>query len=509
MSSRSAASQATYELPTSTNVGQLARRGALWSMSLVFGRQLVSMIVTAVLARVLSPDDFGLVGMVATLTALVALFSDLGLSTATVQRKDLSDQQVHNLFWTNSVAGFLLWGICIALSPIIARFYGRPELVAISIALGSVFALSGFAVQPYALLQRQMRFKRMTFVEICSAAIGGVAATVLALSGFGYWALVLQPLISQSIRVVLIFLSSEYRPGRPALDAGTRSMLHFGGLLALNGAIVYFARNLDNILIGRMWGATDLAFYSRAYFLMMLPSLLVTGAVASVMVPALSALQDDKQRLGGAYRQALQLSALLACPMAAGLGLIAPEIVRLVYGPQWAPVAPILAWLSVSAVFQPIANTQGWLFTATGRGWSFLIASTFYALVTAAAFIVGVQDGAIGVARAYAIVFVVLVTFPVLYLAHSAAGIDLYRSVRTLLPVGIATLCMVIAVILVGWAFKNTSFNWSVVMAVKILSGAVVYCSVSVLLLRETASHLLSPFLPKSLGHVFAARGLR
>lgn len=467
--------QAQYDLPATQHIERLVRRGVVWSGLLTVGNQVLSTAVTVILARMLSPQDYGLIGMVATLTALIIVFSDMGLSWATVQRKDLSLQQVHNLFWVNSTAGLVLWVVCAGFAPLLARFYSEPALIPITIALGATFAVGGFAVQPLALLKREMRFKRLVVVRVGSVAIGGSVAIALAVSGWGYWALAWQALVTSAASLVLAILATGYRPARPMRGTGTRLLLEFGGLMAANGILIYVARNMDNVLIGRFWGATELGFYSRAYFLMTLPSLLITGALASVMIPALSALQHDRNRFGDAYRQALHISALVGCPMAAGLGLVAPEAIRLMYGPKWELVVPILTWLSVSSVVQPIFNTQGWLFTAAGKGRSYLIASVIYAALTTGSFAVGIRYGAVGVAQSYSIVFLVLVAFPILYLAHRAAKLDFRRSLRALAPVAAATIGMIGAVSILGLALRSDTVNWYTALCVKMVVGAGIY----------------------------------
>src|SRR5690606_21323405 len=197
--------------------------------------------------------------------------------------------------------------------------------------------------------------------------VAAVTAIGFALAGLGYWALVVQGLAGQLARAALSIPASRIRLQAPAKDSGTRSMVGFGGLLAANGLLIYLARNLDSVMIGKVWGTEQLGYYDRAYFLMLLPSMLATGALANLMVPSLSALQDERERFGDAYRRALRMVAFVGCPMAAGLALVAPEAVRLVYGEKWLPVVPILVWLSLAGITQPIYNTTGWLFTAAGK----------------------------------------------------------------------------------------------------------------------------------------------
>lgn len=487
--------QATYDMPADHQVGRLARRGVFWSGTLTVGRQILSLAVTAILARLLTPGDYGLIGMVATLTALAGAFSDIGLSWATVQRKELSAQQIHNLFWVNSAVGFVLWGICVALGPLIANFYSEPKLTVITIAMGSTFAIGGFAVQPLAVLQRQMQFGRLAVAKIGSAAIGSLAAIALAFDGWGYWALVGQALFSQLGLLIFSFVASRFRPARPRRAADMQPLLRFGGFLALNGLLIYLAFNLDNILIGRFRGTIDLGYYTRAYSLMIVPTFLVTYTLGAVMVPALSALQHDTVRFGDAYRKALRLAALIGCPLAAGLGLTAPEAVRLLYGPRWSPVEPILVWLAIVGVLQPIYDTQNWLFIAAGKGRSFFCASFGYAAVTGAAFVIGIQHGALGVAQSYAIAFVALVVFPVLHIAHRAAGVDFGRSLMVIAPILAATALMAVFVYMSGDLIERRSVTLLTVLGAKIGVGIATYSIICAVLLRDALAHEILPHL--------------
>ncbi|MBX6312968.1 MAG: oligosaccharide flippase family protein, partial [Isosphaeraceae bacterium] len=186
--------------PPADGIGRLAQRGAAWSFLLVAARQPIGLAATAVLSRLLAPDDYGLLGMAATLTAFLQAFADMGLSWATVRRGGLTRAQVDNLFWINAAAGVLLWGASALAGPALAAFFGRGELVGLAAALGATFALGGLAAQPAALLARQLRARAIFGVESVACLAGALAAVGLALGGWGYWALVGQALATQAIR---------------------------------------------------------------------------------------------------------------------------------------------------------------------------------------------------------------------------------------------------------------------------------------------------------------------
>lgn len=466
-------------------VGAKARKGVKWTALQIIARNVLSLGTTAVLARLLTPEDFGLIGMVATLTALLMVFSDMGLSWATIQRQSLSRIQVSNLFWINLVVGTALWAICIIFSPLVASFYDQPKLTAVTAVLGAGFLLSGLAAQPIALLNRSMNYKAVAKIEVFSITAGAIAALYAAYIGLGYWALVIQGLTSGSVRAILAIKMSKINLYGPKRNVDTFSLVSFGGTLAVNGLLIYIARNLDSVLIGKYWGAEELGYYNRAYFLMLLPSMLATGVLTNLMVPSLSAFQNDLERFGNAYRKALTLVALIGCPMALGLALTADEMVNLIYGDQWQPVVPILLWLSIASVTQPLYNTTGWLFTAVGQAKSYLVLTIISGIVLSICFYLSVNNGAIGIAKAYGIVMGVIIFIPALWWSHKVARISFIQSLKQLWPVVIALIIMAFLVISVDSVMTSLNFKWGTILLLKITVGVISYSFTAYFLMKD------------------------
>jgi O-antigen/teichoic acid export membrane protein len=461
--------------PAVSEVGGMARSGALWTLGMIAGRYGVSLIATAFLARLLTPTDYGLMGMVATLTTFLLVFSDMGLGWATVQKKDLSLPQVNNLFWTNAAAGALLWFACGVAGPLLNRFYGRQELAGVVAALGGGFLLSSLAVQPMALLRRSMRLKSIALIEIGAAASGACVGVALALAGFGYWALVGQSLAQQFTLLLALFAHTRYVPGMPRGNQNTLGMLRLGGYLAAYGIVNYFAFNLDNVLIGRVWGAEQLGYYSRAYFLMLLPTYIAAGSLMGVTVPAMSRLFDDRVRMASVYRKAVATIGLFSFPLGVGLAVTAPEAIRLVYGTKWQPVAPLLFWLSIAGIALPIHNTLGWLYIAAGKAKQMFFWGLGEALVLSLGFWWGVQWGASGVAITYALLMLFALTIPALFLAHRAAALSMLQTVSTLKTPFLASLVMGLAVWVSGEILVSTGVGWGAILCVKVAIGVLVY----------------------------------
>jgi len=360
----------------------------------------------------------------------------------------------------------------------VAAFYGRPELAGLTVAMGSGFLFGGLAVQPNALLTRQMRLKASSIVEIFSFAASTGIAILLALGGYGYWALVGQSVSWQVIRAALMFWASGYWPGLPARNKETLELLKFGGYLAGFGFVNYFARNLDNVLVGKMWGAEQLGYYSRAYYLMTLPTLLFSSSFGSVMIAALSASSRDRAKMSAAYVSAVKAIALLAFPIAAGLCAAAPEAVRAVYGPKWAPVVPLIAWLSIAAISQPIYGTASWLFISSGQSRPMFLWAVVSTPVLAAGFFIAARISVVAVAISYALLITVL-TLPIMHFAHRAAGIELRKTVRALLPIFCwAVLCGVLSYFF-GNMLYALHFPWVAILAGKAALFAGLYLILS------------------------------
>jgi O-antigen/teichoic acid export membrane protein len=383
--------------------GRSVRGGTAMVLSEGF-RFLIRMLGVAVLARLLTPADFGLLAMVATFTRLIELFRDLGLATATVQRADISHEQVSYLFWVNVAFGAGSTVLTAVLAPLTAWFYGEPDLTGITAVLATAFLLSGFSVQHQALLRRQMKFNALAWLRVGASVISFVAAVVAALHGAGYWALVVMSLTSAVTTTLGLWLICGWRPGLPHRGTReTRALLVFGGNVTGTRLLAFFARNLDNILIGKVWGGQALGLYSKAYQLLMLPIQQLVAPVTGVVVPALSRLQNDPARFRDYYVKAIQALSSLTMPIVIFTFVAADELVQLILGPQWGGTAVIFRLLVPAAFVGTFNGAAGWVWVALNQTdrqlrWG-LITTPFYI----AAFAVGVVWGPEGVAVAFSV----------------------------------------------------------------------------------------------------------
>ena len=358
---------------------------------------------TIVLARLLTPKDYGLVAMVTAVTGFMMIFKDLGLSTATVQKAQTNHQQISTLFWINVAVSTIAMLVTAALAPAIAWFYNEPRLTWIGLALSTSFLFVGLSVQHQALLRRQMRFTALAAIEIGSMGIGIATGIVLAWYGAGYWALVGLSAATAISNVALVWVFCGWRPGLPVRGAGVRSMLHFGLDITGFQIVNYFARNADKILLGRFHGSYVTGLYSRAYSLFMLPISQIRSPLIAVAIPALSHIQNEATRYARYYYKLTSILAFVTMPLAGFLFVCSESLIRLLLGEKWMDANVIFKILAVAAFIQAVENTRGLTLISLGLGKKYLKVGIFTSAVFVLAFAVGVPWGARGVAISYVI----------------------------------------------------------------------------------------------------------
>jgi PST family polysaccharide transporter len=388
------------------NVGELKRSsvrgGAITMISQLMGVG-IHLLSTVVLARMLSPNDYGIMAMVLAVTGIAGLFRDLGLSSAAIQKKDLTHQQLTNFFWLNVSMGAALTVIVAACSPLVAWFYGRPELTAVTLVLSTGFVIGSLGAQQGAFLVRKMWFGRNAFATLTGSAVTLITSILLAWSGYSYWALVWGMLVGSAITSALLFVVSPFRPGLPARGAGIREMVKFGANVTGYDLVNYFARNADNMAIGRYWGAGPLGFYSRAYSLLMLPIVMIRGPITAVGFAAMSRLQDQPEEYRNYFRKICGILAAASMPLAALLFVASEPLIEIALGPQWHEVVPLFEVLAAVALIQPTLTLWGMVVLSRGQARRYFHLGIVNSAASVAGILLGLEYGPLGVAAGYAI----------------------------------------------------------------------------------------------------------
>jgi PST family polysaccharide transporter len=369
---------------------------------------------TMVLARLLTPRDFGLVAMVWTVMGVLRVFKEAGLSTATVQREGITHAQVSNLFWINVAVSGGISLLVAASAPAVAWFYREPRLIGITIALSLTFFLAGSAVQHMALLSRQMRFKAIAIIQVGSTLAGVLVGIGMAWFNYGYWSLVGLNLTTGGAALAMTWLASRWRPQWFTLSSGTRPLLYFGANLTAGAFFYSIARGVDGLLIGRYYGAFSVGLYSRALAMLARPLEQFMCPVEAVLIPMFSRLQNQPERYRRIFLEVYEAIALASFLFTGMFFALAQPLTLVLLGPKWEKAAIIFAGFTFAALQYSVTTSTTWLFASQGRGRDSLLASSIISVIVVASFVAGLPFGPAGVAIAYSASCLIL-QMPVLF----------------------------------------------------------------------------------------------
>jgi O-antigen/teichoic acid export membrane protein len=369
---------------------------------------ILRLVALMIMARLLSPAEFGLVAMVTVITGFYTLFTSAGLSSATVQRVTVTDEQISTLFWINMLVGAALCALCLASAPVLVAFYDEPRLLWITVAMALGFLVNAAGVQHFAILQRELRYVTLSAMEVVSQVLSLATGIMLAVAGFGYWALVASALVAPAVTTVLAWAFARWIPGRPRRRTEIRSMLRFGGAITIQSVLSYVADTVDKILVARVSGAAAFGVYGRAYQLVSMPRANLNAAVGWVAFSSLSRIQDDTRRYRSYFLKGYQVVVSIVVPIVVFEAVFADDLVRVVLGSQWSDAALILQLLAPAVIaLTLIEGPTYWLLHSLGLAARSLQATVVFTSVIVTACIVGVRYGATGVAAACSIASVV------------------------------------------------------------------------------------------------------
>ena len=355
---------------------------------------------TAVLARLLIPEHFGLVMMVSAVTAIADQLRELGLSTATIQQKEINHREVTNLFWINVGAGTLLALVVCALSPAIAAFYNEPRLVVITCILSANFITGGLAVQHQALLARRLEFKKTSLVRLLCTVLSTLLAIFLAWKGFGFWALVWREIARNFLLAVGMWIALPWVPGLPYRDTSVRGLVAFGGNMTGANILASISGGADRFLLGRFWGPDPVAHFRQAYQLLLVPMDQLISPLYQVTQPGLGMLQSEERRYERYYCKVVLLISLVTMPFSLFVAVFSSEVTHILLSARWAECAPIIAILSFSAFIKQPVDSSALILITRNRSRDYFLLSIVQNLTFVALMFAGVRWAAIGVAAA-------------------------------------------------------------------------------------------------------------
>lgn len=456
------------------NLRQRTLVGLGWSGATRLLGQLLQLAAAVVLARLLSPNDYGLLGMVLVFTGFANSLADMGLGASIIHKSAPSERHLNSVFWLNVATGILLTVLLALAASLVARFYDEPRLGPLTVAIAINFFLGSLNVVHNALLEKSLNFRTKFWIETVSTLAAGIVALILAFTGAGVWSLVGQLLTSTAFRVVMMWSLSSWRPAMSFDFSAVKELMRFGGKLTGFGIVIYWSRNVDKLVIGRWIGSAALGFYSLADKLMRLPLTNVTEITTTVMFPALSAIQDEVETVKRAYLRGTRMIALLTFPMMIGLSVLAEPAILVVYGSKWREAIVILQLLCFAGMAQSVYNTATWIFLSQGRTGTLLGLGIYATGVRAAAVLIGVHWGLVGVAWAYVVGSYVFLWYP----TWSKAGRLVNLKFSELLKNVAGPFACAASMGLLLWMSDHWIFGSWIVgarLAVQVVSGALLY----------------------------------
>jgi O-antigen/teichoic acid export membrane protein len=429
---------------SASSLGDQVMSGVRWKVVSQIVLQCTRIGVAILLARLLTPRDYGLAGMVLVFSALAVTLSDLALGAALVRRPTITENDRSTAFWLTIIVGIALTAIGLVSSGPIADFFGEPDVQPLLAAASLGFVVTALGATQAALLTRDMDFRGLEIRMMGGVAVSAVVAVTVALRGGGAWAIIAQELTLVATSTALLWFVSAWRPQRVFSRQSARELSRFGGKVFGINLLNYANRNADNLLIGRFLGANALGAYALAYNIMLLPLTRIVSPIRGVLFPALARIQDDRPRVARSWLRANRLVAAVTMPAMLFLMVLAPDVLPVVVGPRWddaIPVVQILAWVGLVHSLQQLNGSVLQAIDRAGTQLWFTVAAFAAAMV---AFFAGLQGGIVGVALALAIAMTLVQPVYTAVTAR-AIGLSLADVGRSLGGVAVAAVAAAVA----------------------------------------------------------------
>lgn len=470
-----------------SNLETRAANAAWWSTLEILARYGVQFVVMVVLARLLTPDDFGLIAMLLVFTSIGTLLVDSGFGTALIQRQHTTADDETTVFIFTTCAGIITAAVLMLAAPNIAAFFNQPKLIELTRVMAFVLPLGAFAAVPDALLTMRLDFKARARAEVVASLCSGAVAVALALRGFGVWSLAWQSIVSIGVRGTLLWIYSGWRPRGHYRTASFRSLFGFGGYMFLAGVLSAAAVRLQSLMIGKLFDSSALGYYTLAQNTQSAPSSFMGQVLSRVGLPVFSTLAKDREKLVVALRSSLRMAMFLFVPCMVGIAVVARPLIDMLYGERWGHAAPILSVLALGAALWPVHVLNLAAISAQGRSDLFLRLEVIKQLTGIVLVLAFAHWGPLAIA------------WSVLLSGIFSAGLNTYYSERLLGYGWLAqlsdqwpTMALSTTAAALGWAVLHWNRPGPIAMLAAILVSATAYLLLAALSRNESLRALLS-----------------
>ncbi|MFW5891560.1 MAG: MOP flippase family protein [bacterium] len=364
--------------------------GMVWNSISSFSITGLNFVITAILARLLSPQAFGTMGMIQIVIGLVTMLNEFGLSSAIIQDNELDSLKISSLFYVNIIIGILMTIITFFASSLIASFFNEPQLKEMVQLISVVFIIISAGFIQRSLMRKNMQFKKLFNADIISIILYGVISITLAYNGFGVYSLIIGYLAKSLFKAILYHVFNPWYPGLEFDFNKIKDSLNFGANVFGASVVNYVKRNFDYLIIGRILGAEALGYYTLAYKLMLVPVRKIGGVINNTFFPSFSQIKNQPLKIKKYYLKVLSMIALITFPMMAGLFIVAPEFINLVYGSDWSQAIIVIQILTIVGALQSLSTTAGTIYYSQGRADISLKYNLFTTVLLLIAFSLGV-----------------------------------------------------------------------------------------------------------------------
>lgn len=456
-----------------------------WRFAERCGAQIVTLIVSIVLARILSPEDYGRIALITVFTTIMQVFVDSGFGTALIQKKDADDLDFSSVFYFNFVVCVILYAVMFVSAPFIAGFYNDVSLAPIIRVISLTIVISGVKGIQQSYVSRNMLFKRFFYATLGGTIFSAFLGIALAYEGFGVWAIVAQQLSNTTIDTLILWLTVKWRPKKMFSWKRLMGLLSFGWKMLISSLVNVLYNNARSLIIGKLYSSIDLAFYNQGDKFPYLIVNNVNSSIDSVLLPVLSGEQDDEARIRAITRRAIKTSTYIMAPLMVGMSACATQIVELILTDKWLPCVPFLRIFCLTYLFYPIHTANLNAIKAKGRSDLFLRLEIIKSCIGILILIITMKYGVIVMAYGMLLssfISQILNSWPNLKLLNYG-----YRDqIRDIIPQIILSLCMGSFVYFIG----QIPFSTIAVLLIQIVSGGFIYIAASALLHMEEYVYL-------------------
>ncbi len=463
-----------------------------WSLIEVLGRQSLSLVVTFILARLLTPEDFGAVALVAVATSFAGIFADGGFSYALIQRKDIDSNDLSSVFWFNLLTAILFASGLYGIGPLLATYFNSPAIEQLVLPFAMSIVLGAASSVHLALMTKGLAFKKIAIANSIAIAISGGVAIVLALYEWGVWALAAQALSASALGCLALWQISAWRPAFVLKYTSLVKLFPFGGYMFLSAVLDKAQYGLQNLLIGKLYSVRDIGYYGKAEATLNFPQSIVGAVVTRVLFPLFSSISDDRARMLRGLRQSIRIAMLIAAPLIIGLMATAEVAVRVLLGDRWDDAIPLLAVLCCGGLFWPIHAIHLNVLSGTGRSDLFFLVEVVKKILAIVFLLALSQFGVIWIAWAQ-VVTVLLACAVTMWLSKKLLGYSIVSQLMDFSPPILAATAMGLAIWVLSLQVNSAALSK---LSMLIVVGGVFYVfvcwSLKMIAFKE-ALHLLFP----------------